>query len=514
MYSSVLTGSTYGITPYQIQVETDVSRGLPGFEIVGCPAGGVKEARERIKVALKNTGISLPPLKITVNLSPADIRKEGTAFDLPIAAGILTAMGVLKADMLSCTFIIGELGLDGEVKGVKGILPLVLMAQKEGFQRCILPKENAPEGALAEGIDIVGVKDLKEFLEYLQASKEEQAGWCGKEPAAIRICETEPSLDFSDVQGQECVKRAAEIAAAGFHHLLIMGPPGVGKTMIAQRIPDILPPMTVEESIEVSKIYSVAGLLKEQSPFIQKRPFLKPHHTISAQALAGGGRAPRPGVISLAHKGILFLDELPEFSRATIEVLRQPLEEKEIQITRMQGTVTYPADCMLIAAMNPCPCGYFPDRNKCSCTESQIRRYAGHISGPILDRMDLCTQAQIPDISRMEESKAGESSRVIRERVLLARKLQQERFAQVPYEFNSQIPAGEILHFCGVSGEEREFMERAYRNLKLSIRAYHRILRVARTIADLEESSEIKIQHLSEAMCFRMPENRFGRMEA
>lgn len=509
MYSSVLTGSTCGIVSHKILVETDVSRGLPGFEIVGCPAGGIKEARERIKVALKNSGITFPPLKITVNLSPADIRKEGTLFDLPIAAGILMAMDIVKEEALKDTMLAGELGLDGEVRSVKGILPLVFMAKEEGIKRCILPKANIREGALVEGIELIGINHVKELIAYLKTSESEKGKWVWRGEVLPEI-ETENTLDFSDVSGQECVKRAAEISAAGFHHLLIIGAPGVGKTMIAKRMPSILPPLTFEESIEVSKIYSVAGLLKEKYPMMKNRPFLNPHHTISVQALAGGGRIPKPGVLSLAHKGILFLDELPEFSKNTIEVLRQPLEEKKIQITRLQGNVSYPADCILVCAMNPCPCGYYPDRNKCNCSESQVKRYVGHISGPIFDRMDLCVKAAALDIHNMQTVEKGESSKEIRNRVMRARKMQKERFQKLPYEFNSQIPAGEISTFCKLDEKEKLFMEQAYENMNLSMRGYHRILRVARTVADLEESEKIKISHLSEAICFRISERFYG----
>ncbi|MBQ9991033.1 MAG: YifB family Mg chelatase-like AAA ATPase [Lachnospiraceae bacterium] len=511
MYSKVLSGGIHGIESYLAQVEVDASRGMPGFDMVGLLGSEVREARERVRVALKNTDFPLPVKRITVNISPADIRKEGAAFDLAIAVGILVSTEVLSEEILADTLFIGELGLNGEVKPVKGVLPIMIMAKEKGIGCCILPEENALEGAVIEGIKVVGVKTLEETIHYLQLEKEHRDQFLpptlldGQLLFSQNRKEQEP--DFEDIRGQEMVKRAAVIAAAGFHHLLITGEPGTGKTMIARRIPSILPPLTMEESLEVSKIYSVSGLLKPGCPLVTGRPFLHPHHTISSQALIGGGRIPRPGMLSLSHRGVLFLDEFPEFGRENIESLRQPLEDKEVQIARSYASITYPADVMIVAAMNPCPCGFYPDRNRCHCTENEIKRYRNRISGPIYDRMDLSVEAKALTIEALQKGMPGQSSSKMRKQVMRARAMQEERYRGTGFLFNADLRAGDIERFCPLEKEEEAYMENLFVALGLSARAYHRLLKTARTIADLEESEKIRKKHLSEAAAFRIWES-------
>ena len=509
MYSSIATAGIRGIHSFSVQAEVDVSQGLPSFDMVGLLGSEVREARERVKTALKNSGIVMPPMKITVNLSPADIRKEGTAFDLPIAVGLLRSMGVLGGKSTEGTFWIGELGLNGEIRKINGALPMVQEAKRNHFKRCIVPKENENEGGVISGIEVYGLSNIREVIRFLQNDFPPSFV-----PVKVNLAERlgkrdKDQSDFEDLYGQEVLRRAAVIAAAGFHHLLMIGPPGSSKTMAAKRIPSIMPDMNMEESLEVSSIYSVAGLLQMETSLITSRPFLNPHHTITEKALAGGGAVPRPGVLSLAHRGVLFLDELPEFRRSTLDILRQPLEERKVHIARNSGTFTYPADVLLVMAMNPCKCGYYPDRKRCSCSEYEIKRYLSHVSGPVLDRIDLITEAPEVEITQLQNPGKGESSAQMREKVYMARKFQENRFRESGLQFNSEMGPQDIRKYCRLGQEEERFMEQIFRNMKMSARGYHRVLKVARTIADLEQSEKIRVNHLSEAVCYRRTNEKY-----
>ena len=508
MFSTIYAGAIHGISAYLVAVEVDIARGLPAFSMVGSLSCEVRESRERVCVALKNAGFDLPPNHITVNLSPADKRKEGTAFDLPIGVGMLAALDYFPQSAASDTVFLGELGLNGEIKKVRGVLPIVREAAARGIRQCIVPEVNAAEGALIPGITVRGAAGIRQVLEYLKAETEEE-----RERIMPRMLpnqsdfgtEEEMSviLDFEQVSGQASARRAAEIAAAGFHNLLMVGPPGAGKSMIAKRIPGILPKMSMEESLEVTTVASVAGLTGEGVTLMRSRPFQNPHHTISQPALIGGSSIPKPGVVSLAHRGVLFLDELPEFRREVLDSLRQPLEEHRVHIFRVSGNVTYPSDFMLVCAMNPCPCGYYPDRNRCRCTEPQVRKYMGRVSGPILDRMDLCVELQPVDVLSLRRDSSEESSSRIRQRVQRARKLQEQRYTGTVYRFNADIDVSDIERFCPLGEEEHACMEQLYHSMQLSARAYHRIMKVARTIADLEEADRISTEHLLEAAFYR-----------
>ena len=495
-----------GIHASMVQVEVDATSGLPSMSMVGSLGSEVRESRERVMAALKNAGIDIPPKHVTVNLSPADLRKEGTAYDLPIAIGMLEALGFFPEGSAKGILFLGELGLNGEIRTVRGVLPIVREAAAIGISECIVPEVNAAEGAVIPGIRVRGAKDLEQVMVFLLAKEKERENILPVKQMSVDKLFQKDILrsgnDFSEVKGQETAKRGAKIAAAGFHNLLMLGPPGAGKSMIAKRIPGIMPPLTLDESLEVTAIYSVAGQLGERALMTQ-RPFQSPHHTISSPALTGGGVVPRPGIISLSHRGVLFLDELPEFQRASLDSMRQPMEDKQVQITRTGGNLIYPSDFMLVCAMNPCPCGYFPDRNRCRCTEPQIKRYAGHVSGPILDRIDLCVELQAVGVESLQKEACGESSEEMRKQVEKARKIQMERFQGTAYRFNGDIQAADMDRFCYLGEAEKRCMKKLYEEMGLSARSYHRIRKVARTIADLQGEEHIRTEHLLEAAMYR-----------
>ncbi len=512
MFSSVYSGGLLGIDGYRIEVEADVSDGLPAFYMVGYLSSEVREAEQRVRSALKNSGFRLEAKKITVNLSPAHIRKEGTAYDLPVAVAILAAYGVVDMSSFRESAFLGELGLDGVCKPVRGILPLVLSLRHAGIQRCFLPDDNAAEGLAVEGMQIVRVAHLKALIEMLTGEGRIQAE-SGTHSSVFSNCEHYP-VDFSEVNGQQLLRRATEIAVAGQHNILYIGPPGSGKSMIARRIPTIMPSLSREEQLEISKIYSICGMLPADTALLHTRPFRAPHHTISPQALAGGGKVPKPGEISLASRGVLFLDELPEFQKGTLEILRQPLEEHRITVARLHGSCEFPAHFMLAAAMNPCPCGYYPDENLCNCSEWQIQRYLGKISRPLLDRIDVCVEAEPVTYQELQGEGKNESSAEIRLRVEAAHEIQKRRFAGHSIFFNAEMTGRDIREFCQLLPEDDAFLQRAFRQMNLSARGCHRVLRVARTIADLNMEGQIQRKHLCEAVSYRSLEGKYwGRRD-
>ncbi|HBH87934.1 MAG TPA: ATP-dependent protease [Syntrophaceae bacterium] len=502
MIVKVISSTVVGIDAYPVDVEVDISPGLPQFSTVGLPDVAVKESKDRIKAAIKNSGYRFPRNHVTVNLAPADIKKEGTGFDLPIAIGILTGVGCIELNNLLDYTLIGELSLDGSVKGVDGILSTALLAKETGKKGIIVARENAGEAAMVECLAVLPVDTLSDVVEFLNGRKE-------IEPLTLDIddifnkCLSYP-YDFSDIRGQEHAKRALEVAASGGHNIIMIGPPGSGKTMLAQRVSTILPKLTFSEAVDITKIFSVAGLLGKKNTIVGTRPFRAPHHTISDAGLVGGGHIPRPGEISLAHNGVLFLDELPEYRRNVLEALRQPLEDGHVTITRSATTATFPARFMLVAAMNPCPCGYYTDQTRvCRCTPQQIRQYQARISGPLLDRIDIHIEVPSVKYKDLTGKSTGEPSAKIKERVDRARKMQERRFKGQNTRFNARMSDTQIKTYCSIGDDSQKLMEMAIEKLGLSARAYTKVLKVARTIADLDEEEKILSSHVAEAIQYR-----------
>lgn len=501
MYAKTIGETVCGINGEEIIVEVDISNGLPGFDIVGLPDTAVKESRERVRAALKNSGLMFPMTRITVNLAPADLRKDGSSLDLPIAVGILTAAGSLLQEEAEGKIFVGELALDGSIRQVAGVLPMILYAREHGWREIYIPQGNAAEGELVDGIDVYTPASLSELVSHLKKQERltplpkiqfgtETAG-CG-------------DVDFAEVRGQQVVKRALEIAAAGGHNVLMVGAPGSGKTMLARRLPTILPPMTEDEILEITKIYSIAGLLNGKKQLVLERPFRSPHHTVSACALIGGGSVPKPGEVTLSHNGVLFLDELPEFSRQALEVLRQPLEDGVVTISRVQASLSFPARLILITAQNPCPCGFLGDKvHSCTCRPHEIERYRRKISGPLLDRIDIQVTVPRLEYDDLKDKTEGESSAVIRSRVVKARGVQRKRFEGSGVHCNAQMNKKQLNKYCKLEPQAEAMLGKYFAALGLSARTHDRIVKVARTIADLEGSAAIKAAHIAEAIQLR-----------
>lgn len=502
MFSKLKSCGLLGIDGFVVEVETDISNGIPAFEIVGLGDATIRESKERVRSAIKNTGLEFPVRRITMNLAPANLKKEGSYFDLAVALGILAATGQVSNPMLDRCMFIGELSLDGDIRPVRGVLPVAVCALQAGVDYLVLPEANAQEAAVVRGLNILPVKSLVDIVNHFNGIQQIEDYDTGN--IDFFKDNTKYSEDFSDVKGQESVKRALEVAASGAHNCFLIGSPGSGKTMLARRLPTILPAMTFEEALEVTKIHSIAGTLPQGASLVNCRPFRSPHHTISDTGLVGGGAIPKPGEISLAHYGVLFLDELPEFSRKSLEVLRQPLEDGIITISRVNATLTYPAKTTLICAANPCKCGMFLDpARQCDCTPRQIQQYLGKLSGPLLDRMDIHIEVASVRYRELEDGREGETSEVIRNRVDQTRKIQLERYRGMKIYSNSQLQPAMLNKFCKLDSKGRELLKNAFEKLGLSVRAHSRILKVSRTIADMDASDDIKPVHLAEAIQYR-----------
>ncbi len=521
MYFCINSFALSGLSVLPVSVEADISDGLPVMDLVGYLGSEVKEARERVRTALKNSGFTIPVKRITINVSPASVRKQGTAFDLPIALSMMVCMDLIDRNALRDCCVMGELSLNGDIQGITGVLPRVLKAKEMGYSACFVPVQNAAEGAMVDGISVYGVDSLLGMYAHF-------SGEAVIEPVKadldliLKNAVDKTDEDFSDIRGQPLIKRCMKIAAAGLHNLLMIGPPGAGKTMAASRVAGILPPLSGEECLELTKIYSVAGLLPECG-MILKRPVVSPHHTCTPQALAGGGSIPRPGAVSLAHKAVLFLDELPEFKKEALEILRQPLEEKKVHIARASANYTYPADFLLIAAMNPCRCGYYPDMTRCSCSARDVKNYISRISGPLMDRIDLCIEVgeisydelsgtKADELQENGESLVEESSADILRDVMAARERQEFRFSKEDISVNSGMSSSMVMKYCQLGRRENLLLKEAFKRLNMSARAYHRTLKVARTIADLEDSDRISEKHLYEAISMKLPDKTYGNM--